>query len=176
MLTEYHATGAEDAGNEEDDAHPPDRIETEILGKGKESPTDSTDGCEMGGYLPPHIDEGTDNLNHQGCDDDGDDEMGYMHLHHDIDATEITENRQDVGHHATLATSEFDEAPTLIATIEVDEHRGQQDGEEIDHDEHLEFVNPWEDAHVTERKKGYQPDDGQVEWREHHTDCACCEN
>jgi len=58
--------------------------------------------------------------------------MGNVKPLHDIDAGEVADDGREVWHHAFLAVTQFDEAPTLIAAVEVDEHGWQEDGEEVD--------------------------------------------
>jgi hypothetical protein len=78
--------------------------------------------------------------------------MGHMQTLHDIDTCEITNDGKDVRHHTPLPLSEFDEAPSLITTIEVNHQGRQQDGKQIDHDKNLQFICPWENTHITESK------------------------
>jgi len=62
MLAQNHAAGAYHACNDDDQTEPPYRIEVEIFGKGYEGSAHTTDGCRVGGNLPPDVDERTDDL------------------------------------------------------------------------------------------------------------------
>ena len=64
--------------------------------------------------------------------------------------------------------SQLYEVPSLIAAVEVNHHRGHEDGKEVNHREHLQLVGPREDAQVTEQEERHQSDEGQVERREQH--------
>jgi hypothetical protein len=48
-----------------------------------------------------------------------------MQSYHNIDTGEITDDREDIGYHTAFPLSEFDEAPSLIAAVEMDQERRQ---------------------------------------------------
>ena len=62
MLAQYHAAGAYDTADEEYDAIPPNRIETEIAGEGKEGTAQIDNDSCVGGNLPTNVDEGKNYL------------------------------------------------------------------------------------------------------------------
>ena len=55
-------------------------------------------------------------------------------------------------------------------------HRGQQNGEEIGHDEHLQLIGQREDAEIAEQEQRYQPYYGQIERGEKHAHDASSQN
>ena len=169
MLAQNHAAGADEAANEENQTEPPHGIEAEVVGKGKECSAHASDGCRVGGNLPPDVDEGADNLYDQGSHYDRTHEMRHVKTLHHVDAGKITDDGNDVRHHTPFAVTQLDEVPALIPAVEVDEQGGEEDGEQIGQQQHLNLVRPGEHAEIAERKEYYQSDDGQIEWREHHT-------
>ena len=88
--------------------------------------------------------------------------MRYMHALHDIDADEIAEDRNDVGHHTALTLTEFDKSPTLVMAIETDEKRGKKDSEYIYKSKHHYLVRQWQKTQITERKQCYESHGGEV--------------
>ena len=96
----------------------------------------------MRGDLPPHVDEGTDYLYEQGCRQDGSHEMGDMHHIHQVNAEEITEDGDDIRHHTALLMTQLYQIPALITTIEMDQHRRQQNREDIYQCQHLQLIGP----------------------------------
>ena len=79
MLAQNHAASAHHAGNDEDETEPPDGVEVQVFGKGKQRACHTTDGRCVRGNLPPDVDECTDNLYQQACHDDGSHEVGHVH-------------------------------------------------------------------------------------------------
>ena len=73
VFTPFKAVKAAEDDNEnenvevvyETEQQPDEKPETEELTEDKERSCHSTDGCCVGGDLPPHIDEGTDHLDAQ---------------------------------------------------------------------------------------------------------------
>ncbi len=168
MLAQNHAAGAYHAGNDDDQTKPPDGVEAQIIGKGKECAGHSANGCRMGGNLPPYVDECAEDLYGQCCHDDGTHEVRHVQLFHDVDAGEVADDGEDVWYHTLLAVSQFNEVPALIAAVEVDEQRGQEDGEQVDQYQHLDFVRPGKHVQVAEQEEQGDADNGQVERREQH--------
>ena len=79
-------------------------------------------------------------------------------------------------HHTPLLLAQLDECPSVIATIEVDEQCGQENGEHVDKAEHRKLVRPRHQTEIAEREQSYQSDKRQIEWRENHAKNASCEN
>ena len=91
----------------------------------------------MARNLPPDVDECTDNLQCQGSHHDRTHEVRHVETLHHIDAGEIADDGNDVRHHASFAVAQFDEAPALIAAVEVDEQGREEDGEQIGQQQYL---------------------------------------
>ena len=176
MLAQNHTTGAEDAGKDQYHAKPPHGIEAEELAEHEEGTGHTADSSHMGGDLPPYIDQRTDNLNKQGRRDHRSHEMGDMQQVHQIDAEEITEDGDHIWNDTALLDAELYQVPPLIATVEMDEHCGQQDGEHIDERQHLKLIGPRHLTEVTEHEQCHQPHQWQVEGGEQHAHDARCQN
>ena len=153
MLSQDHAAAAHQTGNDENQAEPPDGIEVQILGKTEQGSRYTTDSSRMGRHLPPDISHGTGYLYHQSCHHDGRHEVRHVAELHEIDTSEIADDGDDVRYHATLAQAQLYEVPSLKAPVEMNHHRRQQDGKEVDENEHLQLVNQGEDAQIAEQEK-----------------------
>lgn len=105
MLAQYHAAGAYDTADEEYDAIPPNRIETEIAGEGKEGTAQTANGCCVGGNLPPDVDEGTNYLYCQSCHHNAAHEMWHVEMLHDIYASKVANDRDGIWYHTSFAVS-----------------------------------------------------------------------
>jgi hypothetical protein len=91
----------------------------------------------MSGYLPPHIDKGTNNLNEQRCRYDIAHEMRNMQIVHAVHTHEIAEDTYHIWYHTTLLAAKLNQAPSLISTIKMYQNSRQKDSKQIDHDEKL---------------------------------------
>ena len=98
----------------------------------------------MGGNLPPHVDDGAHYLDEQCRHEDARHKAGDAQPRHEIIAGEVAEDGNGVGHHAALLDAYLQRRPALITVIEVDEQRGHEDGKQIDHAQHQQFVCPGE--------------------------------
>ena len=150
VTEEMHTAGAEYTGKENHQTEPPHGIESEQLTEDEEGTRHAAYSRRMGGYFPPHVDQGTDHLYKQGSREDRTHKMGDMYQIHQIDTEEVAEDGNDVGHHPSLLESKLHQIPPLIAAIEVDEHRGQQDSKYIDEGEHLKLIGPRHQRQVAE--------------------------
>ena len=103
---------------------PPDGIEGEHLGKDEQGACHTANGCHVGGDLPPHIDQGTDDLDEQRRRHDVTHEMGDVQIIHPVGTGEVTEDTDDIGHHSTFLVTQLDQCPTLITAIEVNQEGG----------------------------------------------------
>ena len=173
VLTQNHAGGAHDAGHHQHQAKPPDGVEDENHGEGKQGACHTADGCRMGGNLPPHVDDGTDDLHQQGGHENAAHEVEHVHRLQQPDARQIAQDGDDVRHHATLAIAHFDEVPPLMLSIEVNDVGGQQDGEEIDDGDNLQSVDDGQKGQIAEREQDDEPHQREVEGREQHAHDAC---
>ena len=124
----------------------------------------------MRGDLPPHIDERTDNLDKQRGRDDRPHKVGDVQRLHQIDAEEIAEDGNHVGHQTALLMAQLYQVPAPIAAIEMNQQRGQQDGEDIHHDQHLQLICPRHQGEIAEGEQRHQPHHRQVERRKEYTD------
>ena len=107
----------------------------------------------MGGYLPPDVYHGTENLDDQRRYENVAHKVRDVYLMHHIIAHEVAHYGDKIRYDATLLLAQLNERPTVVMTIEMDEQRGHEDGEE-----------------------GYQSDERQIEWRECHAQYSRCED
>lgn len=149
MLTQYHACSAEHAGYDEYYAKPPYGIESKDLAESEQCAGHAANGCRVGRYFPPHVDNDTGHLYQQGGDENTTDKMVYVQVLHQPDAAKIAKDGDEVWHHSALALSQFYEGPALMSPVEVNKKCRKQNGEEIDQREHHQPVSHGQHAHIT---------------------------
>ncbi len=166
MLAQDHTAGSHYARKKDHHAKPPDRIEIEDKGKGEQSSRHAANGCRMGRDAPTDIDECTDDLDGKGSDDDAIDDMGHMGDQHQIIAEKIAKDRDDIGDDPSLLMAKLDGRPSSILTIGMEQKGGEEDGTEIDDEQHRELIPPRQHRQIAEREQGYQPHNGEIIGRE----------
>ena len=152
VLAQYHATSAHETCENEENAEPPQRVEAEYLGEGKHATRYATDSCSVYRYLPPHIYDGANNLYHQCRHHYATHEMREMQVVHEVETGEIADDGDDVWHHSSFAGDEFQHRPSLIFPVEMDDHRRQEDGENIYDKQHRQLITPRQQVEITEQE------------------------
>ena len=171
MLAQDHTAGSHYARKKDHHAKPPDGIEIEDKGKGEQSSRHAANGCRMGRDAPTNIDECTDDLDGKGSDDDAIDDMGHMGDQHQIIAEKIAKDRDDIGDDPSLLMAKLDGRPSRILTIGMEQKGGEEDGTEIDDEQHRELIPPRQHRQIAEREQRYQPHNRQIiggEKQAHH--------
>ena len=176
VLAQNHAAAAHHSCEYEHEAEPRHGVEHEDDGECYECSCHAADGCRVGGYLPPHVYQCAEYLYDECRHEYVAHEMGNVEAVHHIVAGEVAEYGDDVGHHAAFLLSELYECPSLVMAVEVYDESGHEYGEEIHHCEHGYLVGPRHQTEIAEREEGYQSDERQIEWREHHAEYACGED
>ena len=176
MLAQNHARRAQQAGHQEDYAQPPDGVVYEDVGEGQHAACHAADGRHVGRYLPERVDEHAGDLDDECREHDAMYEEGHVLGFHHLDAEEVAEYGDEVGHHASLLLSQLYARPALHAPIGAYEQRRQQDGEEEGRQEYQYLVLPGQRVHVGEQEQQRYTYEWQVERCEHHADDAgCCD-
>ena len=170
MDAQQHATGAEHAGKQYEEAEPPQRIETEDERERHYGSRGTADGCGVGGDLPPVVYYGTEYLYYECCNDNGRYDVRHMLQTHDIQACYVTHYRNGVWHHALLAPQQTQQRPSLVMSVQTDKGGGQQTRKSPHQQQYVQFVPPVEHAEVGKQEERQQPHERQVKWREYYTD------
>ena len=127
----------------------------------------------MGRDAPTDIDECTDDLDGKGSDDDAIDDMGHMGDQHQIIAEKIAKDRDDIGDDPSLLMAKLDGRPSSILTIGMEQKGGEEDGTEIDDEQHRELIPPRQHRQIAEREQRYQPHNGEIIGREKQAHHPC---
>lgn len=153
MLSQHHSSRSYESSYQEAETEPPKGVESEDFGVCQQSARNASYGCGVRGNLEPYICYGADYLYEEGSEDDDAEEMREMEELHEVEAEEITRYGYDVRHHSSFPAYEFQYGPSLIPHVEMYEHRGQEDGEEIDHSEDEHLVLPMQEGKITEEEQ-----------------------
>ena len=153
MLPEYHAAGADEPGEQDDQTEPPHGVEGENLREGRQCAGQTADGRHVCGYFPFHVDDRTEHLDDHGRHQHTAHGMGDMEQVDDIIAHEVTHEADEVGHQPSLLGTQFDGRPSLVVAVEADEQRGQQDGKEIDDEQYFQLCPERQEGQVAEHEE-----------------------
>lgn len=172
MLAQNHPAGAYQSAYYQAETEPLCGVETEDFSVCQYASRYATYGCGMRGNLQPDVCEGTYYLGEERCEDYDAEEMWEMEYPHQIETHEVTGDGDDVWHHTSFPTDEPQHRPSLVAAVEMYEHRGYKDGEQIYHHEDKRLVLPREDGEIAEHEEQHRAHQWQIEWGENDADKA----
>ena len=168
MLAQYHSAGAHHSAQQNHQTEPPDGVEVEYQAEREQPASHSSYGCRVGRHLPPHVGHGAEHLHGEGRNEYRGDGMGRVAQTQDVEADEVAEYRDDVGHHSALAYTQLNGCPAMIAAVEMYQSRGQQHREEPHYAHHHEDVVERKGVEIAEEEECRQPHQWQIERCEHH--------
>ena len=132
MLAQNHACRSHSSCQEQYEAEPPQGIEGEGYRIGHQRTCHTSDCRRMGADFPPYVDEGASHLYGECHYQDDADDAGRVAVFHPEEATEITQDGDDVRHDASLLPSHLMRSPTLYPAVEVDEQRWRYHRKQVD--------------------------------------------
>lgn len=153
VLSQDHSAGAHHSCHDEHKAEPPQGVEIEEHGKGLQRSCHASNGRCVCGYLPPDVYHGAAHLYGEGRHEDDAHEMGNVCYLHERVTARVTENGDDIRHHALLLTSQFEERPAVILAVGAYEERGHENGEQIHHAYDAQLILPRRKTEVAEGEK-----------------------
>ena len=115
-------------------------VEVEYQAKGQQPSSHSADGRSMHRHLPPHVYHCANHLHAERRHEYSGDGMGRMAKIEQVEASEIAQYRDDVGHHSALAHTQLDGRPAVIGAIKVYHSCGQKHREEPHQTHNNEYV------------------------------------
>lgn len=174
VLAQNHTCRAKQSGQQEAEAEPSRRVETEDEGIGYKEAGDTTDGSHVCRDLPHHVYDDAYRLHYQRRNDDARDKMRYAHVAQNIVASNITGDGDGIRYHSLVTRTEIKGLPSMVMAVAEDHHRWQQDGEEIGGKQHVGDKAYRQHTQVAEREKQYQSYQRKVERCEDNAYRSCC--
>ena len=121
-------------------------------------------------YLPEEIDNGARRLDDQGRNDDTDDFVVDIHTVEQPDTHQIAGDADGVWHDAMALLAQLLQVPATCQTVEKNEHRGNENGEQVDGGEEQQLVFRRQSAQKRKCKQHGDTHQRQVEGCEEQTD------
>lgn len=176
VLSQQHAAAAHDAGQQYGHTEPVHRIEHEEQREGEQSADESAHGCRMSAHLPPDVHHGAGYLYEQCRNDDAAHVAGHVQFVEHIQAGEIRQDGQDVGHHTMLPAAQMHGLPAFHAAVGKDEQLWQQDGQAVDQRQHAQLVAEGQHVQIGEHEERQEADERHVKGPEQRGKEPCYEN